>query len=128
MKVRLCAPTGYWILSPISKNKICNGCGTKGFGWTIPDTMYGLKVSEACDIHDFMYYAGETHQDKKVADRTFLYNLLRIIEAKSKSKILKFLRGKRARAYYLAVKNFGGPAFWVGKNIAETFRYVEIDD
>lgn len=128
MKVRLYAPASYWDLSPIIKAKLCNGCGSKGFGWSIPDTMYGLRITEACNIHDFMYKVGKTTQDKESADRTFLHNLLRIIEAKTKNRMLRFLRGRRAYAYYLAVKTFGGPCFWADKNLAETFRYVELDD
>jgi len=128
MKVRLYAPAGYWKLSPIIKAKLCNGCGSKGFGWIVPNTMYGLNVSEACNIHDFMYKTGVTNDDKMSADRTLLHNCLRIIDAKTKNSILKFLRGRRAHAYYVAVKTFGGFAFWSDKNIAETFRYVELDD
>lgn len=128
MRVKLYAPREYWLLNPIEKDKLCNGCGSRGFGWSIPDRMYGLKISEACNIHDFMYKTMRTGQDKEIADRTFLNNLLRIIEAKTKSRLLKFLRGRRAYAYYLAVKVFGGPAFWAEKNLIETFKYVELDD
>jgi hypothetical protein len=127
MRVRLYAPGGYWALSPVIKDKLCNGCGAKGFGWAIPDTIYGLRITEACNIHDYMYNIGKTDEDKKIADRTFLNNLLRIIETCSHNWIIRWLRGRRANAYYLAVKTFGGPAFWGDKNLVESFRYVDID-
>ena len=127
MRVRLYAPEEYWNLPSPIKCKLCNGCGSRGFGWTIPDTIYGLCITEACNIHDFMYNVGRTEEDKMIADRTFLNNMLRIIEAGTNNSLLKWLRGRRAHGYYLAVKMFGGPAFWNCKNLIETFRYVETD-
>jgi hypothetical protein len=68
------------------------------------------------------------HEDKEEADRVFLWNMLRIIHARTSSRILTWLRRRRAYKYYLAVKHFGGPAFWAGKNSEMTFRDpLEID-
>jgi hypothetical protein len=78
--------------------------------------MYGLSITEAANIHDYMYYVGMTLEDKREADRVFLNNMIRIIEANSKFWVLEFLRKRRAKKYYLAVDWFGGPAFWSGKN------------
>jgi hypothetical protein len=114
--MKLYAPPLYWSLSPEGKADICNGCGTKGLTWLIPDTMYGLDISEACNIHDFMYVTGIDEEDRTEADRVFKNNLLRIIEAKTKWAIIKILRRRRAVTYYQAVRMFGGPAFWSGKN------------
>jgi len=119
MANELFAPPEYWKLTPEEKKVICNGMGPKGYGLLVPDTMYGLDVSEAGNIHDFMYLIGHTIEDKEAADRTFLNNMLRIIEAKSKLWILKYIRRRRALTYYIAVKDFGGPAFWSGKNKPE---------
>ena len=43
---------GYQKLTPDMKARICNGCGAKGMFDFIPDTMYGMKICEACNIHD----------------------------------------------------------------------------
>lgn len=114
--ITLYAPLGYRKLTKEEKKTICNGCGAKG-GITVPSTFYGLDISAACDIHDYMYYAGKTNADKEAADRIFLNNLNRIIEARS-CCILKYLRQSRAKKYYKGVKYFGSSAFWEGKNKA----------
>ena len=90
------------------------GCGAgDGLGdRLVPDTMWGLSVQPACEIHDWMYAKGRSIEDKKQADGVFLDNLLRIIDAGTSSWVLRKLRRRRARTYYLSVKYFGGPAFW----------------
>lgn len=114
--VDLYAPISYWEAGPADRAGICNGCGTKGLGgWLVPDTLYGLSITEACNIHDWMYAQGDTIADKEQADRAFLNNMLRIIESKS-IRILLWPRRMRAMKYYSAVRDFGGPAFWQGKN------------
>jgi len=116
MDLNLFAPEDYWTLTPAQRNDICNGCGTKGLcGIIVPDTFYGLSVTPACDIHDFMYATGSTLQDKQRADQTFLNNMVRLIEAGTDGWFLKRLRGRRAIIYYRAVRDFRGPAFWSGK-------------
>lgn len=115
----LFAPADYRQATAEQKRDICNGCGTKGLGGLItPDTLYGLSINAACDIHDWMYVFGRTIADKEEADRVFLNNMLRIIEAKS-GLLLRWLRRRRAMTYYSAVRDFGGPAFWAGKNAPE---------
>lgn len=97
----------------ISENT--NGCGAKGLGgWFVPDTLYGLNICDACEIHDWMYFKGKTAEDKNEADRAFLNNMVRIIDDKS-GWLLKGVRKIRAKNYYRAVKYFGGPSFWAGK-------------
>lgn len=117
--MKLFAPSLYQSLSPKEKLQICNGCGLKGFGWIVPDSMYGLDISEACNIHDYMYSVGMDENDRVEADRVFRNNLIRIIEAKTRWTWLKFLRKRRAVKYFWAVQNFGGPAFWNNKNESE---------
>ncbi|MDH3998052.1 MAG: hypothetical protein OET90_04355, partial [Desulfuromonadales bacterium] len=98
---------------------VANGCGASG--WKVdlvPDSLYRLDVSEVCDIHDWMYHQGETLADKDEADRVLLNNLLRKINAETSYAWLRWLRRKRALKYYQAVAEFGGPAFWSGKNDA----------
>lgn len=119
----LFAPEGYWITDDKARKGVCNGCGTKGLGgWIVPDTLYGLSIEKACDIHDWMYAEGKGIEDKESADRAFLNNMLRIIEAES--KWLAFFRRSRAMSYYSVVRDFGGPAFWKGKNKRTELRVL----
>ncbi len=50
MQLPLYAPKSYWNLTEEEKSKICNGCGAKD-GIKVPDTIYGLSIKIACDIH-----------------------------------------------------------------------------
>lgn len=100
---------------------VCNGCGAKNSRFDfVPDSMWGLDVSATCHIHDWMYQEGTMHEDKLEADRVMLNNLLRLIERQDGwcQVMLKPLRRRRALKYYEAVVQFGGPAFWNGKELA----------
>lgn len=113
----LYAPPAYITATETVREMVTNGCGPGG--WKVdlvPDTIYGLDVAPACNIHDWMYMAGQTIADKEEADRVMLNNLLRLIEATDCPSWLRWLRRRRAHSYYLAVHQFGGPAFWSGKN------------
>ena len=114
--VQLYAPALYWAIPAEGRKELCNGCGPKGFGFLVPDTFYLLNISEACNIHDFMYSTGLTIEDKNEADRAFLNNANRMIDAKTWFPPLRFLRKRRALKYYMAVHLFGGDAYWAGKN------------
>ena len=120
MTAVLYAPERYIQASPEVRRAVANGCGPSGWkGYLVPETIYLLPVGETCDIHDWMYAEGETIADKDVADRTFLNNLLRLIEAAGGPRPLQWLRRRRALKYYRAVCLFGGPAFWAFKNPPE---------
>jgi len=114
--ITLSAPIEYTVLTPEGKAEICNGCGSKG-GIKVPSTMYGLDISEACNIHDFRYYLGETWDDKVFADKEFGTNLDSIILAETWFGWLKKLRMIRAREYVIAVKLWGDEAYREGKGL-----------
>ncbi|MBT0664757.1 hypothetical protein KI809_10640 [Geobacter pelophilus] len=119
--IKLYAPDSYVAASAAVRCQVVNGCGPGGWKVDlIPDTMWGLSVAPACDIHDWMYATGQTIADKDEADRTFLNNVLRLIDGAdgwfNQLWLVKKLRRLRAREYYEAVHLFGGPAFWAGKN------------
>lgn len=104
-----------------------NGCGTTGWkGKLVPDRLWFLSISEACNIHDFMYIVGETLEEKQLADRVFLNNMLRIIDAHGGWYFIQARRRRLAFVYYSAVDSFGGPAFWKDKNKLEEFREVNL--
>lgn len=111
----LTAPVEYWCCVEDFRDRITNGCGPGGWKFDlVPDSIWGLSVHTACDIHDWCYYWGETSRDKEFADRLFLNNMLAIIDANS-NWLMKILRKHRAFKYYDAVAVLGNPAFWKGK-------------
>ncbi len=144
--LKLYAPKEYWDAITDAKKddekkteleKILNGCGAEGWkSALVPETLWGLSVTSACNIHDWMYTFPKisTIEDKELADRVFLNNMVRIINHHHENDscvigcILKKLRLRRARIYYEAVSLFGGDAFWAGKNTDDNFQMLEERD
>ena len=97
-----------------------NGCGS---GWSakiVPNTIYGLNIRECCRYHDFLYSKEiKTIELKESADRIFLNNMLRLINADTKwwrnNFFIKKLMRTRAYEYYKTVDMFGSTAYWDGK-------------
>ena len=112
----LFAPPAYWRLPEDERKSLRCGPGRGVLELLVPETIYGVSVSAACSIHDFMYAVGVTDTDKADADEVFLNNMIRIIEAHRGLWLFQWLRLRRALIYYEAVKHFGGPAFWNTKN------------
>jgi hypothetical protein len=117
---QLYAPAGYWNLTPEEHRFMCDGCGRGILSIVIPDVVFGLRITAACDIHDYMYLVGDTYEDKQAADRVFLNNMLRLVEARTDWDWLKKLRAATCYLYYLAVDKLGGPSFWARKNAPDT--------
>ena len=120
---KLYAPPEYYTASPELLAEICNGCGAANAKFDfVPDSIYGLSISEACKIHDFMYHFGETLADKEEADRVFRNNMIRIIANHGGWTWLNKMRRWRVGTYYIAVDKYGGPAFWAGKNPEDSYE------
>lgn len=111
--MKLYAPLSYWTATQNELKESCNGCGAKD-GIKVPNTMYGLCIKKACEIHDWMYKIGKTLADKLFADAIFRLNLSIIIDAGS-NFFTALLRHGRASTYYTAVIEWGESAFWVDK-------------
>ena len=86
-----------------------SSCGAgEGFGQiAVPETMYLLRISAACAIHDDMFEHGaptyaEFHQINGIMGK----NLRAIIMAKS-NWFMKFPRLIRAEEYFLVVDTVG---------------------
>ena len=114
----LYAPASF-LCTPVDElADLCNGCGAadSNFNWIIPCRIYGTYIGDCCNVHDYMYFIGKTIEDKDLADRCFLNNMLRMIE-RDKHKWYKptWLQRIRARTYYNAVRWFAGPAYWINK-------------
>ena len=92
-------------------------------GLFVPNTLWGLSITEACNVHDFMYFEGGNEKEKAEADRAFLNNMVRIIDAQS-GPLLKWLRRYRAITYYSTVRDFGGPRFWTNSNKPGTMNHA----
>jgi len=115
--IGLYVPPGYKNLSPEAKKTICNGCGSAQSKFDfVPDKIWWLDISQACNIHDYMYFvAHPSLAEKHKADEAFLHNMMVLIESGTSNKIIKWLRRRAAKRYFEAVDYFGGPAFWEGK-------------
>tara|TARA_R110000851_G_scaffold187318_1_gene337120 strand:- start:25990 stop:26349 length:360 start_codon:yes stop_codon:yes gene_type:complete len=115
--LKLKAPDSYYTLSAQDKAQICNGMGAKDslISSFIPNTFYGLDMTECGNIHDYMYHIGKTEDDKNDADRTFLSNMIKTINAKSRNGFMRWIRRSRAMKYYTAVAEAGNTAYWAGK-------------
>lgn len=81
-----------------------NGCGREGkIDEHVPDTIWGLDVSFACRVHDWMYEESDTKEEEQYADAIFAANLVSLIQQHTKSKIIMWLRLRRAYKYISAV-------------------------
>lgn len=106
--------------------EITNGCGARD-GINVPDTIFGLRITGACNVHDWDYQTGRSLRDKAAADERFRRNLQTIIDHAHRTAprwqratclrgLLRWLRGWRAQTYYMAVHYHGKAAFWAGKD------------
>lgn len=113
----LYAPVGFKLATIEELKEVCNSCGAKDSWFRPPSKIYGTDIAAACNIHDYQYNFGVTIEDKDEADRVFHNNMNRLI-TRDKHKFYKptWLQRRRALKYYMAVKHFGGEAFWAGKN------------
>lgn len=114
----LYAPNSYRRALPEVVAKVVNGCGPGGWKYDlVPDTILGLKVTESCNIHDWMYNEGATGADKRLADLALRENLLATIKSAKGplNWLLRYHRTIRAYEYYVAVSLGGDAAFWKGK-------------
>ena len=105
----LIAPKSYWLNTTPNTPSYINGCGGQGLTSSIvPDSLLGLNINEACNIHDHMYEQGI---DKIGSDNTFLENMITLVNQDSSSNILKNVRKAKAYLYFLGVKIFGNIFF-----------------
>ncbi len=111
----LAAPESFWYYLGFGKNlgEVINGCGPGGIGdLLIPDRVYGLNIKPACEIHDWMYTIYNDEFGFEIANQIFLDNMIRINNAATKNRLLKYLRTRRILKYYRAVRYFGRLFFY----------------
>jgi hypothetical protein len=100
-----------------------NGCGSaNGLASTAPSTIDNICILAACIIHDARYYAGETIEDKIMADIELLTNIISIIKNSpdfyTVSEETRQYRIDSAVTYFRFVHEYGLKAFVAGKNIS----------
>lgn len=96
-----------------SEMAVSGSCGP-GTGFKekiIPDSILGVSIKPACAIHDYCYKIFDTEEEKIDSDLELFANAIRIINQKSKSKILSFFRSMIVSIYFLAVFYGGDKAF-----------------
>jgi len=89
----------------------CNGCGSGWSYYIVPNTIYGLNIRQVCCYHDDRYERGGNMEDKRLADREFLDNLLMLIDNHKKWYYPHWLARHRALTYYDAVVRAGHGSF-----------------
>lgn len=86
-------------------------CGAgEGFGEKIvPETFYGMSVRHNCFIHDITHtILPPTVEYWHISNELMLVNCLRTIRAFSTSKVLRYLRERRAVLYFDGVESKTG--------------------
>lgn len=88
-----------------------NGCGSKGIAWLIPNRLFLVDFTKACNIHDCYYYWIRFKQNKELhrayADKIFLRNMQFINRTCSPTKIGYYARKPLIYLYYKSVRKFG---------------------
>lgn len=89
-------------------SEICNSAGAKGYGFLVPDSMYGLNMTIVFDHHDFCYDKFSGERGKELSDLLMKVNMLLYIDENTTNvwgigSTLRFLRKRRALKYYYAV-------------------------
>ena len=106
--VELVAPDGYTTTcNSLNEFTDCCGPGDGFFERIIPDSILGLRISAACDIHDYCFSHGaNTWADFHQANSIFMKNILSIITSRSMTG-LAWLRVIIASFYFKAVDEIG---------------------
>jgi len=107
--MNLIYPDGYKKLTPEQIARNCNGCGTRGWGWIVPQKFWllGINFRPACNLHDLSY---ALRIPKTQSDSDFLSNLQTIVDEEC-VWLLKPIGYYFAFMFYLAVKNGGAGAY-----------------
>jgi len=98
---------------PLGEFPPCCGAGRGLQEWLVPDTIWGLRISAACQVHDDMFELGDASWDGfHQANGVFIRNIFAIIEAKSSNAFMRAVRRHRALLYLDAVDTMGAKIYW----------------
>lgn len=123
--MKLLGPEKFYDLDPREKKWICNGTGAAGTPQWIVKILdsfggFGINLSAAADIHDYMYFKGGKKLDKIYADILYWLNMLILISNDMFTLpadnligawLLSPLRILRATLYFTTVLLFGWKAY-----------------
>lgn len=113
------ALNGFWKESNKNLLSCWNGVGAEG-DWInpfIPETVYGLNISLASLVHDWMFLKCKTKEEFHLANLYFLHNMNQIVREES-YEFMKTLRFLRTNKYYIGVESpVGLEAFRKGKGL-----------
>ncbi|MFN8790091.1 MAG: hypothetical protein ACK5Y2_01395 [Bdellovibrionales bacterium] len=107
----LLAPESYWTLHEDEKYEIINGCGPARATSLVPNTIMGINIKAACDIHDYTYAKPNTVKSREEADFLFSYNMRRLVDRKLEVGVFRSLAYLGVDLYLMAVRLFGGNYF-----------------
>ena len=96
---KLIPPPGFDELTKEQRKEICNGCGPKGFGWAVPDTIWLLKIRKACQYHDYRWYIATCYADLLDANELMIDDVQTLIETGKQWSWLVAMRKSRKRIY-----------------------------
>lgn len=86
----------------------------------VPESIFGIKVSPVCYIHDIMWQMAEpSWRDFHHSNSVMLHNLLTVVHDKSANRFMEHLRNYRVVTFYNAVDTIGEPIFWASKKHQE---------
>lgn len=108
------APVEWYNLEEHEREAHSNGCGPGALSNVIPNSIMGLSIRRACDVHDWMYVEGKTPKDRQTADNLFLNNMRALI--RKGSPWLAPMRNAIAWTMYRIVVAFGSKAFKEASN------------
>jgi hypothetical protein len=92
-----------------AKAGVCNGCGPQGFKVDIvPDNILGVDISEACNIHDWMY--NEAAASRYECDLVFKRNMRTLVDTHGRGPLL-YWRRVLVWWYWRGVHRLGAPAY-----------------
>ncbi len=113
---KLAAPQSFWDADQDFINEFTGGCGPGEVGSIgdrlIPDTIYCLRITLACQIHDWTYAVWNSKEGFELANNLFKNNMQRMVDQTKSSRFLKWLRYKRLYKYYWVVKYFGETSYF----------------
>ena len=105
-------PFNDWSANTIDDYPSYCGAGSGIGDLIIPETLLRLRISPACHIHDISWeLAGPTEEELLEANRTFLTNILAIVEPRS-NWFIEFPRQQLAMVYYSTVNSKKNDIFW----------------
>lgn len=108
--MELLASESYRQATSEQRKAVVNGCGPGG--WRVdlvPDNLFGLCITEPCNVHDWDYNEGGDEAKRKEDDiRLYLNICITVLEAGGP---LEPARMAGAAAFYRAVRECGSEYF-----------------